>query len=126
MNKSNLFKTAWTIAKEGAAKFGGSSREYFAEALKLAYKLQGGIEMTYTLEMAGGSRNHKSWVAKVTGKDAKWGFKREFIEAADYGEWNLEDGVYNIKDASKNDQQFIVVKNGQMTEIEKEEVLANI
>lgn len=48
MNKSNLFKTAWTIAKEGAVKFGGSSREYFASSLKLAYKLQGGITMTYS------------------------------------------------------------------------------
>lgn len=47
MTKSNLFKTAWRIAKEGAAKFGGSSKEYFAESLKLAYKIQGGIDMKF-------------------------------------------------------------------------------
>ena len=47
MTKSNIFKTAWRIAKEGAAKFGGSSKEYFAESLKLAYKMQGGITMTF-------------------------------------------------------------------------------
>lgn len=47
MTKSNLFKTAWRIAKEGAAKFGGSSKEYFAESLKLAYKIQGGITMKF-------------------------------------------------------------------------------
>ena len=38
MNKSNLFKNAWTIAKAGQKAFGGKVKEYFAEALKLAYK----------------------------------------------------------------------------------------
>lgn len=37
MTKSNLFKNAWAIAKHGANKFGGSSKEYFAQALKMAY-----------------------------------------------------------------------------------------
>ncbi len=36
-NKSDLFNQAWNLAKEGASKFGGSSREYFAAALKIAY-----------------------------------------------------------------------------------------
>ncbi|WP_340293358.1 hypothetical protein [Staphylococcus coagulans] len=38
MNKSNLFKMAWEIAKNGASKFGGSCKDYFSEALKMAYK----------------------------------------------------------------------------------------
>ncbi len=38
MTKSQIFKNAWAIAKHGANKFGGSSKEYFAEALKMAYK----------------------------------------------------------------------------------------
>lgn len=37
MTKSQIFKNAWAIAKQGASKFGGSSKEYFAEALKMAY-----------------------------------------------------------------------------------------
>lgn len=36
-NKSELFNAAWTLAKQGASKFGGSSKEYFAVALKIAY-----------------------------------------------------------------------------------------
>ncbi|MBT2844719.1 hypothetical protein [Staphylococcus coagulans] len=38
MNKSNLFKNAWEIAKSGANKFGGSCKDYFSESLKMAYK----------------------------------------------------------------------------------------
>ncbi|PZL71698.1 hypothetical protein CI088_11900 [Enterococcus plantarum] len=38
MTKSEIFTTAWELAKQGASKFGGSSKEYFAEALKIAYK----------------------------------------------------------------------------------------
>lgn len=39
MTKSVIMKNAWTIAKEGATKFGGKVVEYFAEALKEAWKL---------------------------------------------------------------------------------------
>jgi Streptococcus thermophilus bacteriophage Gp111 protein. len=33
----NVMKRAWEIAKEAAAKFGGNSKEYFAEALRMAW-----------------------------------------------------------------------------------------
>lgn len=38
MTKSQIFKNAWAIAKHGANKFGGSSKEYIADALKMAYR----------------------------------------------------------------------------------------
>lgn len=38
MNKSNLMKQAWNLAREGAAKFGGKVREYFAAALRMAWE----------------------------------------------------------------------------------------
>jgi predicted metal-dependent phosphoesterase TrpH len=34
----NVMKRAWEIAKEGVKKFGGKVKEYFATALKLAWK----------------------------------------------------------------------------------------
>lgn len=37
ITKRTLFCTAWKIAKEGAVKFGGKSRDYFSEALKEAW-----------------------------------------------------------------------------------------
>lgn len=38
MNKSNLFKNAWEIARNGQKKFGGKVKEYFSEALKMAHR----------------------------------------------------------------------------------------
>jgi hypothetical protein len=37
ITKSKIFSAAWAVAKQGAAKFGGSARQYFAEALRMAY-----------------------------------------------------------------------------------------
>lgn len=34
---TNVMSRAWEIAKEAVTKFGGSSKEYFAEALKMAW-----------------------------------------------------------------------------------------
>lgn len=128
MNKQQLFQTAWTIAKEGAAKFGGSSKEYFAESLKLAYKLQGGITVTkkhktFTLELTG-NKKFKPWAAKIVGKDEKFGFERKFLNADEKDGNNLEfwlfDGVYEYTGSRRT---FIVVKNGEAIQIEKEDVL---
>ena len=38
INKTELFKTAWNIARDAAKRFGNSVRSYFAEALKEAWK----------------------------------------------------------------------------------------
>lgn len=38
LSKSQLFKNAWAYAKASAKKFGGSSKQYFAEALKTVRK----------------------------------------------------------------------------------------
>jgi len=37
MDKSKIFTAAWAVARKGAVKFGGKAREYFSEALKMAY-----------------------------------------------------------------------------------------
>lgn len=39
MKKQQIMKAAWEIARKGARQFGGSAKEYFAEALKLAWKI---------------------------------------------------------------------------------------
>jgi len=39
----NVMKRAWEIAKAGQQKFGGKVKEYFAESLKLAWKLVKGV-----------------------------------------------------------------------------------
>lgn len=37
MNKKEIMSKAWEIAREGQKAFGGKVREYFAEALKMAW-----------------------------------------------------------------------------------------
>lgn len=39
MKKSVIMKNAWTIAKQGAEKFGGKAVEYISEALKQAWEI---------------------------------------------------------------------------------------
>ena len=38
INKSELFKTAWKMAKDAADKFGDSVRTFFSESLRQAWK----------------------------------------------------------------------------------------
>ena len=38
MNKHNIMTQAWNLAREGAKKFGGKVREYFASALRMAWE----------------------------------------------------------------------------------------
>lgn len=38
MNNRELFKEAWKLAREGAAKYGGKASEYFNESLKIVTK----------------------------------------------------------------------------------------
>jgi len=37
ITKSTIMKKAWEIAKSAVVKFGGSAKEYFAEALRLTW-----------------------------------------------------------------------------------------
>lgn len=37
MTNREIFKQAWSLARDGARRFGGSAREYFAQALRWVY-----------------------------------------------------------------------------------------
>lgn len=81
--------TAWEIARGAVNKFGGKAVEYLAMALKMAwaeYKKGATTVKTFAvLETLSGSRNHKTWVARIVGTCERYGYKREFVKAAD--EW---------------------------------------
>jgi len=96
MTKSELFKRAWTIAKEAAVNFGGSSKSYFSESLKLAWEEN--KEMDYTLESI-----FKILVSKSEGgeKFNQWegyGKKRIYVETQrQYGNYRKA-GFFEIKE----------------------------
>lgn len=41
LSRSAVMRTAWNIAREGAAKFGGKPSEYLSESLRLAWSKRG-------------------------------------------------------------------------------------
>lgn len=74
----NVMTRAWEIAKEGAAKFGGKVKEYFATSLKMAWA-EIKAPVAVTVELVSGSRKHRSWVAEIVGTHKKFKFERQFI-----------------------------------------------
>lgn len=126
----NVMTRAWEIAKEGQAKFGGFVKEYFAMSLRAAWAELKGMVKMMKVELTSGSRNFKSWVARITGTDAKWGLKREFINSEDYT-WELEDGIYQINGAPRDSHQILFeneivrIENGEIAQyLSKEQAKA--
>lgn len=116
----NVMVRAWEIAKEGQVKFGGSVREYFAAALKMAWAESRKAEIV----TSSGSRKHKSWVAKINGTCPRYKFSRTFLTEKD-DEWAdktfvVTDGIYNVCDAGE--QSFVKVAAGKAEKIEAYEV----
>lgn len=118
---------AWEIAREGQSKFGGKVSEYLSEALKMAWA-EAKDKQKAVITTSSGSRQHKSWVAEITGTHPKWKLNREFIEA-DNETWlektyTLTDGIYEVCDAG--DREFIEVINGQVNYIGYSDVVDQV
>ena len=56
----NIMRRAWKIAREGAEKFGGSPREYFKEALRMAW-----AEIKSTTAGLTGSAKQIAWAKQI-------------------------------------------------------------
>lgn len=117
----NVMTKAWNIARKGVNKFGGKVSEYFAEALKMAWALTRKTRIT----TSAGSRNHKSWVAQITGKHPKFKLNRSFVESVDHNiserYFDLVDGIYEVCDAGS--RNFIQIIKGNVEEVEYNEVM---
>ncbi|TCP32200.1 phage protein Gp111 [Scopulibacillus darangshiensis] len=125
--KKSVMAIAWKMARHGAKKFGGKVKDYFSEALKLAWKaVKGGfVKMTAKLETKSGSRKHKTWVAKLTGKNSTYKYERSFVN--DFEEdgfsgriYTLDDGVYDVCDGG--DRKYIKVTNGEIAKISETDI----
>lgn len=127
----NVMTIAWGIAKEGAAKFGGSVKAYFAEALKMAWAETKAVATKIEIALAEGSRKHKSWIAEIIGTDAKYGFKRAFVTGREDDNikglfFTLVEGViYDVNCAQKG-RSYMTVKAGAVVELSQNEVKAMV
>lgn len=125
----NVMTTAWEIAKDGAAKFGGKVKEYFGEALRMAWAIVKQTATTVTIQLSEGSRKHKTWVAELIGLDAKFGFNRQFVVGSEDEEvrglfFTLEEGkVYDVN-CARDGREYATVRNGQVVELSQNEVKA--
>lgn len=119
---------AWEIARMGAQVHGGKAIEYIAEALKMAWaEFKKGVKkmVKVILKTLTGSRNHKTWVAEITGKHATYKFNRVFLEEIENDGWNkfwsLEEGkVYEVCDGGN--RYFAKVENGEIVEVTTHQV----
>lgn len=115
---------AWELAKEGVAKFGGSSKEYFAASLSIAWKEQkemaqanGKIEFPYS---------KKYEVQVITAFDLEWGTSSETkLKPSEIGNnivYNgLENGIYSVSRFGGK-AEYICIENGVNTDLSEEEV----
>jgi hypothetical protein len=71
----NVMRKAWEIAREGQKKFGGKVRDYFAEALRVAWRI--------VKEMGKATDRLKDIVKEATGREwKKYGKHRVYIDAS--------------------------------------------
>ncbi|MEB6549050.1 hypothetical protein MXL46_08070 [Heyndrickxia sporothermodurans] len=119
---------AWEIAKEGVKKFGGKVKEYFAQALAMAWAEVKNAAQKFEIEVPGNDRrNVKTWVAKIVGKHPKFVFDREFLNADEFDKYGYKyfyvaDGVYERFDGKR--KNLIIVENGKGRLSTREEVLS--
>jgi len=123
-----VMRRAWEIAREGQARFGGSAKEYIAAALQMAWvEVKTPQYITVTVEV--NQRRGKTWVARITGKDARWGFAREFVsefssDADGDNIYHLVDGAYEICDCGN--RRYMEIIGDKCYRSDKREVARSI
>lgn len=125
----NVMKAAWAIAKQAVTKFGGSAKEYFAEALRQAWANVKAAKAKVTFELAADTRKFKTWLAKIVGPHPVYKLDRKFLNADydnEYGEkvFRLVNGFYEYNNGRR--REIIEVANGEIRVIDQSEVLAAI
>jgi len=125
----NVMENAWAIAKMGANRFGGKVKEYFAEALRLAWKILKREASTVKLTIPADTRKCRTWVAKISGLHPVYKLDREFINHDfddEYGDkvFKLKDGFYEYNNGRR--RGFIQVLNGDKKSVERDDVIAHV
>ncbi|MET1174357.1 hypothetical protein [Paenibacillus amylolyticus] len=121
----SVMKRAWVIAIDGAAKFEGNAKEFFSQALIMAWAESRKPKLA-ELFIGNSSRKCKTWVARITGSHERFGFSRVFL-TEDGSNWAnkwyvLTNGVYEVC-AGEDNRYFIKVVDGAIHNIEKSDAI---
>lgn len=103
INKSELFKTAWKIAKTARKNFGGQVREYFSESLKQAW---GEMKSGDILDMI---KNHEA----VEGYSSWKKHDKDRIYFNLHGYDNSKRGCRNFKLYYDNTTENLIMSRGR-------------
>ncbi|MGM1023218.1 MAG: hypothetical protein ACQEXV_22530 [Bacillota bacterium] len=114
----NIMTAAWVIARKSAVKFGGSPKQYFAEALRLAWSNLKAAALKVEWELPTDSRKTRTWMAKIVGTHPVYKLARTFLNpdgTDSYGDkiFRLSDGYYEANNGKR--RQYIHVANGDYT-----------
>jgi hypothetical protein len=133
--KKKIMKRAWEIAKEGQKRFGGKVKEYFAAALKLAWK-EAREPKQATLVIRHQPSGGKEWVAEIIGRHSHFNFERRFLNPIARN-WSssgktgtttflLQEGkVYEVNEPYVG-RYFVTIADGEVVEIDAEEAVNKI
>ena len=121
----SVMTRAWELAKAAVVKFGGKVREYFALALRQAWR-EVRAPKAVLVELRSPNRNSKTWVAAIIGPHAVYKLERKFINSDCFGEydWTLSDGMYEVCENGK--RYFIQVSGGDYCKVEMSVVMSYV
>jgi hypothetical protein len=123
MTKSVLMTNAWKIAKEGAAKFGGSPKDYIAESMKKAWAIKREFEGTQEKKAAqkkefknlkGMATSKQIWFIEKLLKELEAKLsEKEFSIVLRQNGHILEEGTYGTtkQEASEAISELLEMKN---------------
>ncbi|WP_160037332.1 MULTISPECIES: hypothetical protein [unclassified Paenibacillus] len=120
---------AWEIAKAAVAKFGGKAKEYFSQALTMAWKEVKAVKKKFELELKADTKKTKTWVAEITGTHPVYKLARKFLNKDwdnEYGEkvFRLNDGFYEFFNGKR--KQLFQVVDGEYVEVDLDRVLVAV
>ncbi|GAB6931609.1 hypothetical protein JCM10914A_55920 [Paenibacillus sp. JCM 10914] len=125
----NVMVRAWEIAKAAVTRFGGKVKEYFAQALAMAWReTKAPVKRSVEFELKADTRKYRTWLAQITGPCQTYKMKRQFLnhdrnDEFGYKVFILENGVYEYNNGRRG---FFQVDNGEIRDIEQSQVLVNV
>ncbi|WP_201280788.1 hypothetical protein [Paenibacillus lutrae] len=122
----NVMVRAWEIAKSAVVKFGGKVKEYFSQALTMAWKETKAPKYA-EVELKPGNSKCKTWIAQIVGFHPVYKLSRKFLnndttDQYGYKIFFLNDGVYEYNNGKR--RGFFRIVGGQEISINQDEAHA--
>lgn len=114
MTNAEIFTAAWVLAKQGAKRFGGSSKDYFACSLQITYK-KGAKKMNEYHEVVRNSKDFNEDSALTMDRAA---LQNEIIETVVpmffRSEKKINTWIYNMKCTMIVSKEFSTMEKAQV------------